>query len=195
KIDPWIAAVRRINVPRPLSPEDRQILAEIQSEKFTDVDGRERPLLTPREYENLAIDRGNLTGDERKQIERHIIDTWEILKRIPWPRDFRSVPNIAACHHEKINGSGYPWKLKGDEVPLGGQILAIVDIFEALTAKDRPYKPAIPVDRAIAIVQEDVDRGALNAGIWKLFLERKLYTLFTDETGFVHRPPAPASGK
>jgi HD-GYP domain-containing protein (c-di-GMP phosphodiesterase class II) len=191
KVEAWIAAIRRITIPRPISADDKKALGEIAQERFIDVDGQEKPLLTAREYENLAIERGNLTGSERKQIEQHIVDTWEILKRIPWPRDFRRVANIAACHHEKIDGSGYPWKLKGDEVPLGGQILAIVDIFEALTAKDRPYKPAIPIDKAIAIVQEEVNRGALNAKIWKLFLDRKLYLLFSDETGFVHRPPTP----
>jgi HD-GYP domain-containing protein (c-di-GMP phosphodiesterase class II) len=188
KMDAWTAALKRINIPRGLSPEDKKILGEILVEKFVDLDGQEKPLLTPYEYENLAIERGNLTASERKQIEQHIVDTWEILKRIPWPRDYRRVANIAACHHEKINGSGYPWKLKGDEVPLGGQILAIVDIFEALTAKDRPYKPAIPIDKAIQIVQDDVNRGALNDKLWKLFLDRKLYGLFSDETGFVHRP-------
>jgi len=195
KIDKWIEAVKRINIPRGLAPEDKALLAEIAAEKFVDVDGAEKPLLTPREVENLGIERGNLTGGERKQIEQHIVDTWEILKRIPWPRDFRAVANIAACHHEKINGSGYPWKLKGDEVPLGGQILAIVDIFEALTAKDRPYKPAIPVDKAIAIVQDEVNKGALNAKLWQLFLDRKMYNIFVDETGFVHRPPTPTLPK
>jgi HD-GYP domain-containing protein (c-di-GMP phosphodiesterase class II) len=187
-IERWVQAIRRINVPRGLSPEDKAILAEIAAEKFIDVDGAERPLLTPYELENLGIERGNLTSGERKQIEQHIVDTWEILKRIPWPRDYRAVANIAACHHEKINGSGYPWKLKGDEVPMGGQILAIVDIFEALTAKDRPYKPAIPIDKAIAILQDEVNKGALNARLWKLFLDRQLYNLFADQTGFVHRP-------
>jgi HD-GYP domain-containing protein (c-di-GMP phosphodiesterase class II) len=191
RIDQAIAAIRRINVPKPLAPEDRKLLGEIMADTFTDVDGQVRPLLTAHEFENLAIERGNLTSAERKQIEQHIVDTWEILRRIPWPRDFRHVANIAACHHEKINGSGYPWKLKGDEVPFGGQILALVDIFEALTAKDRPYKPAIPVDKAIQILQEEVDKGALNPKLWKLFLDRKLYSLFTDETGFVHRPSAP----
>jgi HD-GYP domain-containing protein (c-di-GMP phosphodiesterase class II) len=195
KVDAWIAALKRINIPRPLAPEDKKLLGEVLAEKFTDLDGKEKPLLTSYEFENLAIERGNLTGGERKQIEQHIVDTWEILKRIPWPRDFRRVANIAACHHEKINGTGYPWKLKGDEVPLGGQILAIVDIFEALTAKDRPYKPAIPVEKAIQILQEEVDRGALNAKLWKLFLDRKLFNLFTDETGFVHRPPALSPAK
>jgi HD-GYP domain-containing protein (c-di-GMP phosphodiesterase class II) len=187
----WADAVRRINIPRGLSDDDRKILDEIRARSFRDVDGREKPLLTDLEYENLAIPRGNLTAKERKAIEQHIVDTWEILKRIPWPRDFRTVPNLAACHHEKIDGSGYPWKLRGDEIPLGGQILAIVDIFEALTAKDRPYKPAIPVDKAVAIVQAEVDRGALNAKLWKLFLERKLHEMFVNETGFVQRPSGP----
>jgi HD-GYP domain-containing protein (c-di-GMP phosphodiesterase class II) len=191
KMDAWIQAIKRINIPRGISPEDKALLAEMVAEKFVDVDGQEKPMLSAREHENLVIERGNLTGGERKQIEQHIVDTWEILKRIPWPRDFRAVANIAACHHEKINGSGYPWKLKGDEVPMGGQILAIVDIFEALTAKDRPYKPAIPIDKAIAIVQDEVNKGALNAKLWQLFLERKLYTIFADETGFVHRPAEP----
>jgi HD-GYP domain-containing protein (c-di-GMP phosphodiesterase class II) len=195
KVDAWVAAVRRINIPRGLSEEDSKTLAEIRAERFVDVDGQERPLLTDYEYENLAVARGNLTAAERKQIERHIVDTWEILKRIPWPRDYRQVAAIAACHHEKMDGSGYPWKFKGEDIPLGGQILAIVDIYEALTAKDRPYKPAIPVDRAIAIVQQEVDRGALNAKLWKLFLDRKIYGLFTDETGFVHRPTEPVLPK
>jgi HD-GYP domain-containing protein (c-di-GMP phosphodiesterase class II) len=191
KIDAWVSLLKRVNIPRGLTPDDKKSLAEILSERFTDVDGEEKPMLSAREYENLAIERGNLTTGERRQIEQHIVDTWEILRRIPWPRDFRKVANMAACHHEKINGSGYPWKLKGEEIPVGGQILAIVDIFEALTAKDRPYKPAIPIDRAIQIVQEEVDRGALNAELWNLFLEKRLYHLFMDETGFVHRPAAP----
>jgi hypothetical protein len=191
KVDAWISALKRINIPRGLSPDDKKILAEIVAERFVDVDGEEKPLLTAYEYENLAIERGNLTINERRAIEQHIVDTWEILRRIPWPRDFRRVANIAACHHEKINGSGYPWKLKGDEVPLGGQILAIVDIFEALTAKDRPYKPAIPIDKAVQIVQEEVNKGALNAKLWNLFLEKRLFDLFSDQTGFVHRPATP----
>jgi HD-GYP domain-containing protein (c-di-GMP phosphodiesterase class II) len=191
RVDAWITALKRINIPRGLTPDDKKVLAEIMAERFTDVDGEEKPLLTAHEYENLAVERGNLTPGERRAIEQHIVDTWEVLRRIPWPRDFRKVANLAACHHEKINGSGYPWKLKGDEIPLGGQILAIVDIFEALTAKDRPYKPAIPIDRAIQIVQEEVNRGALNGPLWNLFLEKRLQYLFTDETGFVHRPNTP----
>lgn len=192
KLGDLIEFVRRINVPRGLSPEDREKLNAIRAERFTDVDGKEKPLLSDYEYENLQVERGNLTPGERKTIEHHIVDTWEVLKRIPWPRDLRWVPNVAACHHEKNDGSGYPWGLKGRDIPFGGQILALVDIFEALTARDRPYKPAIPVDKAIQIVQEEVDQGRLNADLWGIFLERKLYNLYRDTvTGFVARPAAP----
>ncbi len=182
--------LRRVNLPKPMSEEDLKKLAAIRAGRFTDIDGTEKPLLTDREYENLSVARGNLTDAERRQIEKHITDTWEILKRIPWPRDFRGLPNIAACHHEKVDGTGYPWRLKGDEIPLGGQIMAIVDIYEALTARDRPYKPAMPAEKAVAILQEEVDRGALNPKIWKLFLDREIYAMFRNETGFVGRPPA-----
>jgi HD-GYP domain-containing protein (c-di-GMP phosphodiesterase class II) len=187
----YVEIVRRANIPRGLTEEEVRKLQELRAERFIDADGLEKPLLTDPEYENLAVRKGNLTDLERRQIEQHALDTWEILKRIPWPRDFRSVPNIAGCHHEKVDGSGYPWKLRGEEIPLCGQILALVDIYEALTARDRPYKPALPVEKAIAIVQQEVDRGALNAAIWKLFLDRKIYALFATETGYVARPPLP----
>ena len=111
-----------------------------------------------------------------------------MLKHVPWPRQFAKVANIAACHHEKVNGSGYPWGFKAPDIPFGGKILAIVDIFEALTAKDRPYKKAMPVDKAMAILDDEVARGALDKDLWALFKERKLQTLFAGETGFVGAP-------
>lgn len=190
-LDGWLTHVRKVNVPRGMSDEDGRLLLQIAAAKFVDLDGQEKPLLTASEYENLAVSRGNLTKGERRKIEAHIDDTWHILRHVPWPAFVERVPNIAASHHEKIDGSGYPWKLKGDEVPLGGQILAIVDIYEALTAKDRPYKAAMPVEKALAIVQEDVDRGALNRKIFELFKSQKLYLMFSDNTGFVARPAEP----
>jgi HD-GYP domain-containing protein (c-di-GMP phosphodiesterase class II) len=183
--------IRKANIPRGMADEETRKLEEIRADRFVDADGAEKPLLTDREYENLSVRKGNLTDLERRQIEQHALDTWEILKRIPWPRDFRSVPNIAGCHHEKIDGTGYPWKLRKNEIPLCGQILALVDIYEALTARDRPYKPALPVEKALSIVQQEVDRGGLNAEIWKLFLDRRIYALFATETGYVARPPRP----
>lgn len=188
KVDGWIEAVTRINIPRGLRDGDRELLDEIKAATYRDASGKAQPLLTDHEHENLAIPRGNLTPGERKQIEQHIVDTWEMLKRIPWPRDFRRVANIAACHHEKLNGSGYPWKLRGDEIPLGGQILALVDIYEALTAKDRPYKPAMPVEKALSICKQEVEGGKLNAKIFDLFVEKEIYTLYSKGTGFITPP-------
>src|SRR6185503_5034136 len=144
----YLDHIRKVNIPTPLAQADSGLLAQIRAARFVDVDGKEKPLLTDAEFDALAVERGNLTPGERKQIEQHIVDTWEILKRVPWPRYVARVPHIAACHHEKPKETGYPWRYRTDEIPKGGKILAIVAIFEALTAKDRQYKPAIPLEKA-----------------------------------------------
>lgn len=184
KLTRWLEAIRRINIPRGVSDEDAKILDEIRAFTFVDIDGKEKPLLDEYEYESLSVRRGNLTVSERKAIERHVSETWEILKRIPWTRPLRKVPNIAATHHERLDGSGYPWGLRGDEIPLGGKILAITDVFEALTAQDRPYKPAIPVDQAIQIIEEQVNKGQMDRELFDLFVKNKLYKVhINEETG------------
>ena len=98
---------------------------------------------------------------------------------------------IAACHHEKPNGTGYPWGFRAADIPLGGKILAIVDIFEALTAKDRPYKPAIPIEKALKILDDEEARGGIDSKLYALFKDRRIYRLYESQTGFVTRP-APA---
>ena len=104
------------------------------------------------------------------------------------------MPHIAACHHEKPNGTGYPWGFRAADIPLGGKILAIVDIFEALTAKDRPYKPAIPIEKALKILDDEEARGGIDSKLYALFKDRRIYKLFESETGFVTRPePVSAS--
>ncbi len=177
--------IHKINIPRGMSDADTAFLKEARGVKFIDLDGEEKPLLSDFEVKSLGILRGNLTSEERGRIERHIVDTWELLKPIPWPKGLRWVPNIASCHHEKIDGSGYPWGLLGDEIPLEGRILALVDIFEALTAKDRSYKPAFSVERALEILQEEVDANHIDPGLFRLFREREIYKMFVDQTGFV----------
>lgn len=189
-LDEWFARLGKINVPLGMSDDDAKFLEQVRSVRFTDVDGVEKPLLSDYEYENLAVRRGNLTSRERKIIEHHIVDTWEILKRIPWPKRLAWVPNVAACHHERMNGVGYPWGLKGLDIPIGGRILAIVDIYEALTASDRPYKPAIPIEKALAILDDECSRGNICPKLYGLFKERKIFQMFVDETGFVPRGPA-----
>lgn len=189
KLDGWLQEIRRINVPRGVSDADLELLEQVRRIRFVDVDGTEQPLLSDGEHENLAIRRGNLTPRERAQIERHIVETWEILRTIPWPKHLRKIPNVAATHHEKLDGSGYPWGLRGDEIPLGGKILAIADIFEALTAQDRPYKPPIPFDKACAIIREEVAKGKLDGELFEIFLKFKVYRHHLDtETGKIALP-------
>jgi HD-GYP domain-containing protein (c-di-GMP phosphodiesterase class II) len=196
RIPRYLDHVRKVNVPTPLAQADSGLLAQVRAARFVDVDGVERPLLTDDEFAALAVERGNLTPGERKQIEQHIVDTWEILKRVPWPRYVARVPHIAACHHEKPNGLGYPWGFRSADIPMGGKILAIVDIFEALTAKDRPYKPAIPIEKALKILDDEEARGGIDSKLYQLFKDKHIYKLFESETGFVTRPEpatAPAS--
>jgi HD-GYP domain-containing protein (c-di-GMP phosphodiesterase class II) len=187
---PWLqeawAFVRRVNVPRErLGDEEERRLQQIAAARFADAEGVERPLLEAHEVEHLSVRRGNLTGSERKIIERHIVDTWEMLRRVPWPRHLARIPNFAAAHHEKIDGSGYPWGLKGDRIPLVGKILAMVDIYEALTAKDRPYKPAMPIDQALSIVEAEVKAGKLDPDLYRLFVSKNIYRLYSDDTGMI----------
>ncbi|HKS17059.1 MAG TPA: HD domain-containing phosphohydrolase, partial [Planctomycetota bacterium] len=95
----------------------------------------------------------------------------------------------------KPNGKGYPWGFRADDIPLGGKILAIVDIFEALTAKDRPYKPAIPIEKALKILDDEESRGGIDGRLYRLFKEKKIYSLFETQAGFVERPDAPVIPK
>ena len=86
----------------------------------------------------------------------------DLLNSVKWTKTLKDVPNIASQHHEKLNGFGYPYGLKGDEIGLRGRLMAVADIYDALTAKDRPYKPAMPIARAIGILREEAARGALD---------------------------------
>jgi HD-GYP domain-containing protein (c-di-GMP phosphodiesterase class II) len=189
-LDAWFDRLTKINIPLGMTEDDAKFVEQVRAQTFTDLDGLVKPLLTDHEFENLMVRRGNLTPRERKIIEHHIVDTWEILKRIPWPKRLAWVPNVAACHHERLNGSGYPWGLRGNDIPIGGRILAIVDIYEALTASDRPYKPAIPIEKALAILDDECAKGNIDPKLYGLFKERKIYQMFVDETGFVPRLPS-----
>jgi HD-GYP domain-containing protein (c-di-GMP phosphodiesterase class II) len=129
------------------------------------VDGEEIPLLTENETFNLRTKRGSLNPEERKEIERHVVRSYEFVKRIPWPPEYAQIPAIVRSHHEQLDGSGYPDGLKGDSIPFQAKILAVVDVYDALTASDRPYKKAAPHEKAVAILRGDAEKGKLDSGI------------------------------
>lgn len=121
------------------------------------------------------VKRGNLNSDERKLMNDHPLFTFEVLKEIAWTEGLSQVPFFAATHHEKLDGKGYPWGLKSEDIPLFSRILAIADIFDALTAKDRPYKPALSVERTIEIILEEAKLNHLDSTLVELFINEKAY--------------------
>ncbi|HOL59233.1 MAG TPA: HD domain-containing phosphohydrolase [Syntrophales bacterium] len=137
--------------------------------------GQKEPLLYPDELENLSIRRGTLNDRERDIVNNHVRVTYKILSSLPFPKKLRNVPFIAGSHHEKLDGTGYPGGLTADKLPLQARILAFADIFEALTARDRPYKKAIPLEESIRIMADMAQRGHIDADLFALFVKKEIY--------------------
>jgi HD-GYP domain-containing protein (c-di-GMP phosphodiesterase class II) len=135
----------------------------------------DKNLLTDEEYNYLSIKKGSLTADERKEIISHVIHTYNFLKEIPWPESMEWIPNVARWHHETLDGTGYPDGKTGDTLPIESKIMAIADIFDALTASDRSYKKAIPVDKAYKILMDEANRGKLDKDIVNLFITDNIF--------------------
>ncbi len=144
--------------------------------KFDDLEGKPIPLLTDFEIENFLIKRGSLNADERKIIESHVDHSYTFVSKIPWPPEFKRIPELILKHHEKLDGSGYPQGLKGrEEIPLQARMLAVADIFDALTAPDRPYKKSVPMDRVLAILTDEAEQNKLDRDLVDLLIDEKLY--------------------
>ncbi len=161
----------------PLSEEDIARIRAIGQRRWV-FKGKEEPFLTDDELENLSIPKGNLTKKERKIIENHVVMTWKMLSQLIYPKHLRKVPEIAGSHHERVDGSGYPRGLKGDEMSIQARILAISDVFEALSAPDRPYKPALPISQCVAIMKKMCDEGHLDKDLFDVFLKEKVYLTY-----------------
>jgi HD-GYP domain-containing protein (c-di-GMP phosphodiesterase class II) len=169
--------VNELNEPTVLDESKSQQLSSLKDTTFTGADGHPAPILRAEELKRLGIKRGSLSEEERVAIENHVTSTYRFLKEIPWTEEYRNVPEIAYAHHEKLTGNGYPRKLKAPEIPLQARMMAICDIFDALVAADRPYKKAVPLEKALAILEADAKSGALDARFFKIFLEAKIYEL------------------
>ncbi len=126
--------------------------------------------------EDLEVAVRFVTDAERDEMNSHVVHTYNFLKQIPWGRAFRQVPEIAGAHHEKLDGSGYPNKLEGDEIPVPARMMTISDIYDALTASDRPYKKAMPAEKALDILSGDVKRGQLDKELFDVFVGARVWT-------------------
>lgn len=139
------------------------------------MDGESRPLLSEEEVYNLCVRRGTLNEEERNIIKDHALVTHKILSGLPFPKKLRHVGDYAAAHHENIDGSGYPFGLKGDEIPLQSRIIAIADVFEALTAKDRPHRNAKTLSEAFSIMEAMVGDNHIDKDLFEFFIAEKIY--------------------
>ncbi len=171
----FMDAIAAANEPTVL-PEGRfEELERVTRELYTDVDGQSRPLLTPEEFKFLSIRRGNLDDLERREIESHVSHTFRFLEQIPWTRELKGIPAIAYGHHEKLNGQGYPRGVGAEQIPVQTRMMTISDIFDALTATDRPYKRAVPVMRALEILDMEARAGQLDRDLLEAFILARVY--------------------
>ncbi len=169
--------ISEANEPTVLKAGEFGRIQEISQRRYHDLDGAELPYLTEDEAGCLGIQRGSLTTEERDEIQSHVVHTFNFLSRIPWGKSFSNVPRIAGAHHEKLNGKGYPAQLSADQIPVQSKIMSIVDIYDALTASDRPYKRAVPPEKALDILGFEVKDGHLDADLVKIFREATVYRL------------------
>lgn len=148
---------------------------KVIAERQWNISAQTLPLLSEDEIYNLSIRRGTLNDEERTIINNHAAITYKMLSKLPFPRKLRKIAEYAAAHHEKLDGSGYPLGLKGDNLPLQARIIALADIFEALTAKDRPYKKGKTLFEAMVIMKQMVKDHHIDAGLFDLFAKEKIY--------------------
>ena len=176
ELDRYFSIILELNEPTVLKQTEFEMLRQISSIEFSE-NGSSQKLLTTRELEVLSIPKGSLSNEERKEIESHVTHTFNFLSKIPWTSELKRVPQIAGTHHEKLDGSGYPYGLSSDQIPIEAKMMTIADIYDALTAWDRPYKRAVPVDKALEIIQWEVNDGKIDPELFQIFLDAKLFEL------------------
>jgi HD-GYP domain-containing protein (c-di-GMP phosphodiesterase class II) len=152
-----------------------QYLLQLAARDYLDIRGEKRLLVEGEEARILSIRKGNLDAAERTEIESHVTHTFNFLQKIPWTRDLSAVADIAFAHHEKLNGRGYPRKLSAADIPLQSRMMTISDIYDALTASDRPYKRAVPTERALDILRMEVNDGLLDQQLVDTFIDAKVF--------------------
>ncbi len=175
ELDEFYTLVLQSNEPSVLPAGQFDRLVDIAARRYVDFDGQEHPLLSDAEVGLLSIRKGSLDDKERLQIESHVVHTFNFLSQIPWTKEIRSIPQIARGHHEKLNGLGYPYKLAAPQIPVQTRMMTISDIFDALSASDRPYKRAVPQERALEILGFAVKDGEIDTNLFDIFREAKVF--------------------
>ncbi len=161
--------IERVNGAGFLPDKDLDAINRLAEKQYTDENGNLRPWLTEQEAEQLRVRKGTLTDAERETMQNHVVLTSKILSHVAFPKLYSPVPRWAGAHHELLNGKGYPAHLTAEAIPTEVRLLTILDVFEALTAQDRPYKPPMPAEKALGILHSMVEEGAVDAELLALF--------------------------
>jgi len=175
QLDRWVQGIAAANEPSVL-PEDKASMLEFLSQQtYIDMAGKPHPMLDPKEFRFLSIMKGTLDPQERLEMESHVTHSFHFLSKIPWTPMMLGIPEIAYGHHEKLDGTGYPRGLKGEEIPIQARMMTISDIYDALTAQDRPYKAAVPREKALDILRSEAAKGELDADLLDVFIAKRVY--------------------
>ena len=175
QLDKWMQSIIAANEPT-VMPQDKASLIEFLSQQtYYDLSGHPHPMLEPQEFRFLSIRKGTLDPQERLEMESHVTHSFHFLTKIPWTTMMRGIPEIAYGHHEKLDGSGDPRRLTGDQIPIQARMMTISDIYDALTAQDRPYKKAVSTGTALDILHEEAGQGKLDKDLLAVFVSKKIY--------------------
>jgi len=180
ELDAVRALVLSANEPSVLAERAAETLDRVGHLTFRGPEGRPLPYVTEEEMRFLRIPRGTLNDEERREIESHVEQTYRFLVQIPWTGELRNVARIAYGHHEKLNGRGYPRGLTAEQIPVQTRLMTVADIFDALTAADRPYKRALPPERALDILAAEAREGLLDADLVQLLMDTHAYRRILD---------------
>jgi HD-GYP domain-containing protein (c-di-GMP phosphodiesterase class II) len=174
--------LRRANVgSEAMTPDDQQRVRDIGTQRtWLNPAGVDAEFLSAEEIENLTIRAGTLTGRERETINHHIVATIRMLEALPWPKHLKNVPEYAGGHHERMDGKGYPRGLTREQMSVQARMMGIADIFEALTAKDRPYKQGMKLSEAIEIMRKFSANGHIDPDLFEVFLREEVYLRYAE---------------
>lgn len=177
RLNEFLVMILEVNEPEHLYDKNTGRLHEANDYRFLDQDEQEIQLLTDFEFSVLSFSRGSLNPEERREIESHVSHTFDFLSLIPWTGQYEGIPDIAHAHHEKLDGTGYPQGLMADQIPVQSRIMAIADIYDALTAGDRPYRSGVPTETALQVIENEVKIGKLDEQMFRVFVESESYKL------------------
>jgi len=180
EIDDDLQIIMRSNNPEEFVDDERVEILKVIASKTFDVDGKKVPFLTENELENISIRKGSLNEKEMLEMRDHVVWTQKMLEKLHFPEHLKNVAIYAAQHHEKLNGKGYPYGLKGEEIPIQSRILAIADFYEALSASDRPYKKKMSYEKIISILKYAAQMEEIDAKIFNFLLDQDFFNLFEE---------------